>query len=148
MWSQSKSSNEVSMEAGASNEVSAFIGRGVEFKGTITYNGIVRIDGALDGEIQTQGELVIGEEAVVTAKVMAGVVVCKGKVTGDIVATEKVKLLSPAVVTASVKAPVISIEEGVTLNGNLEMEPSGHKPQRESNVHALGAGSASIKRVS
>lgn len=110
----------------------------------------MRIDGALDGEIQTEGELVIGEEAVVTAKVMAGVVVCKGKVTGDIVATEKVKLLSPAVVTASVKAPVISIEEGVTLNGSLEMESSGHKPQRESNVHALGSGSgsASIKRVS
>lgn len=59
--------------------------------------------------MRTQGDLDIGEEAVVMAKVMAGEVVCKGKVAGDIVATEKVKLLSPAVVTASVKASVISI---------------------------------------
>lgn len=147
MWGEGKNGDGVSLETVASNEVSAFIGRGVEFKGTITYNGTVRIDGALDGEIHTQGELVIGEDAVVTAKVMAGVVVCKGKITGDIVATEKVKLLAPAVVSASVKAPVISMEEGVTLNGSLEMEAANHKPQRESNVHPLGAAPSGIKRV-
>jgi cytoskeletal protein CcmA (bactofilin family) len=91
---------------------------------------------------------VIGEDAVVTAKIMAGVVICRGKVTGDIVATEKVKLLAPAMVTASVKAPVISIEEGVMLNGSLEMEQAGGKSQRDSHVHALPNATASVKRVS
>ncbi|MCE9536212.1 MAG: polymer-forming cytoskeletal protein, partial [Nitrospirae bacterium] len=31
----------------------AFVGKGVEFKGTISYSGTVRIDGFLDGEIHT-----------------------------------------------------------------------------------------------
>ena len=56
-------------------EVIAFVGKGVEFKGTITYNGTVRIDGFLDGEIHTEGILLVGEEAVITAKVSAGTVI-------------------------------------------------------------------------
>ncbi|MGH7256141.1 MAG: bactofilin family protein [Nitrospirales bacterium] len=102
-------------------EVIAFVGRGVEFKGTITYNGSVRIDGHLDGEIHTDGILLVGEEAKITAKINAGVVISQGTITGDIVATERVRLLSPAVFSGSVKAPVLSMEEGVLFNGSCEM---------------------------
>ena len=45
-------------------DISAFVGKGVEFKGTISYKGTVRIDGYLDGEIHTDGVLLVGEEAV------------------------------------------------------------------------------------
>src|SRR3989338_10199090 len=84
-------------------EVIAFIGRGVEFKGVITYNGTVRIDGRLDGEIHTEGVLVVGEDAVLTAQITAGTVICRGKITGDIVASGKVRLQAPAVLNGSVK---------------------------------------------
>ncbi len=102
-------------------EVIAFVGRGVEFKGVITYNGTVRIDGRLDGEIHTEGVLVVGEDAVLTAQITAGTVISRGKITGDIVASGKVRLESPAVLNGSVKAPLLSIEEGVLFNGSLEM---------------------------
>lgn len=36
-------------------EINAFVGKGVSFKGVISYNGTVRIDGTLDGEIHTEG---------------------------------------------------------------------------------------------
>src|SRR2546422_1829132 len=51
------------------DEVIAFVGHGVEFKGVITYDGTVRIDGRLEGEIHTEGVLVVGEAAVITAQV-------------------------------------------------------------------------------
>jgi cytoskeletal protein CcmA (bactofilin family) len=102
-------------------EVIAFIGRGVEFKGVITYNGTVRIDGRLDGEIHTEGVLVVGEDAVISAQVTAGTVISRGKITGDIVASGKVRLQAPAMLNGSVKAPLLSIEEGVLFNGSLEM---------------------------
>ncbi|GMV50373.1 polymer-forming cytoskeletal protein [Nitrospirales bacterium NOB] len=111
-------------------EINAFVGKGVSFKGVISYNGTVRIDGTLDGEIHTEGVLLVGEDAVLTAKITAGTVVCKGKITGDISAREKVKLRSPAVVNAGVKAPLISMEEGVVFNGSLEMsQPATREPQ-------------------
>ena len=116
-----------------SEEINAFVGKGVSFKGVISYTGTVRIDGNLDGEIHTEGTLLVGEEAVLTAKITAGTVVCKGKITGDISAREKVKLRAPAVVNAGVKAPLISMEEGVVFNGHLEMsQPSTRDTPRDS----------------
>ncbi len=108
-------------------DVIAFVGKGVEFKGTIIYSGTVRIDGQLEGEIETDGVLIVGEDASISAKVTAGTVVCQGRITGDVFAKEKVKLLSPAILNGSVTAPLLSIEEGVLFNGNLEMKRQGQE---------------------
>ncbi len=130
-------------QEGAANQaedVIAFVGKGVEFKGTITYNGTVRIDGHLDGEIHTDGTLLVGEEAVLTAKVSAGTVISKGKITGDIAAKEKVRLLSPAILNGSVKAPTLSMEEGVLFNGTSEMARAEVRElAREAAVRAANA---------
>ena len=124
--------------ADGAGDISAFVGKGVEFKGTITYSGTVKIDGYLDGEIHTDGVLLIGEEAVVQAKITAGTIVCKGKVTGDVVATECVKLRAPAVMNGSVKSPVLSMEDGVLFNGALEMAHGVRELPREASLHPVG----------
>jgi cytoskeletal protein CcmA (bactofilin family) len=112
---------ELSTEGTKDGEIIAFVGKGVTFRGAISYEGTVRIDGRVDGEIETTGTLIVGEDAVITAKVHAGTVVSKGKITGDVVAKERVKLMAPAMLNGSVKAPVFSIEEGVTFDGSCEM---------------------------
>jgi cytoskeletal protein CcmA (bactofilin family) len=112
---------ELSTEGTKDGEIIAFVGKGVTFRGAISYEGTVRIDGRVDGEIETAGTLIVGEDAVITAKVHAGTVVSKGKITGDVVAKERVKLMAPAMLNGSVKAPVFSIEEGVTFDGSCEM---------------------------
>jgi cytoskeletal protein CcmA (bactofilin family) len=130
-------------------DVIAFVGKGVEFKGIITYDGTVRIDGLMDGEIHTEGILLVGEDAVITAKVSAGTIISKGKITGDIMAREKVKLLSPAVVNGSVKAPMLSMEEGVLFNGSCEMARAEvHELSREPVMRSVGSPLSNIKRVS
>ena len=101
----------------------AFVGNDVEFKGVITYSGTIRIDGSLDGEIHTDGGLLVGPEAVIKAKISAGTVVCHGTVQGDIRAKDKIVLCAPAVVQGSLTTPVLSMEEGVVFNGTLEMKP-------------------------
>ncbi len=101
--------------------INAFVGKGVSFKGVISYHGTVRIDGTLDGEIHTEGTLLVGEEAVLNAKVTAGTIVCKGQITGDIVAREKITLRAPAVINAGVETPMMSMEDGVIFNGTIEM---------------------------
>lgn len=120
-------------------DISAFIGRGVEFKGTISYSGTVKIDGSLEGEIRTDGTLLIGEDAVIQAKVSAGRILCKGKITGDVVAKERMKLCAPAVITGSVKTPVLSMEDGVLFNGGLEMNQSVREVPQAATVDTLSA---------
>ena len=118
-----------------SDEIIAFIGKGTEFKGIITYEGTVRIDGRVEGEIITQGTLVVGESAVIHAEISAGTVVVGGRMTGNITASEKVQLLAPAVLTGAVKTPLLVIEEGVRFNGSCEMgEPTAYKEPRLAEV--------------
>ncbi|MCP9452749.1 MAG: polymer-forming cytoskeletal protein [Nitrospira sp.] len=120
--------------------VIAFVGKGVAFKGVITYSGTVRIDGAFDGEIHADGGLVVGPEAVITAKITAGSVVSEGTITGDVYASERVTLLSPAVMNGSLKTPLLSIEEGVRMNGTLEMaESAPRNVPRESKLYPVGS---------
>ena len=112
--------------------VVAFVGHGVEFKGVIKYQGSVRIDGKLDGEVHAEGTLYLGEQAVITAKITALSVISKGQVTGNITAREKIQLLAPAVMDGAVFTPSLLIEEGVQFNGTLEMNktpPSEQGPQ-------------------
>jgi cytoskeletal protein CcmA (bactofilin family) len=124
--------------AEGAGDIIAFVGKGVEFKGTISYSGTVRIDGYLDGEIHTDGVLLVGEEAVIQAKITAGTIVCKGKITGDVVAKERVKLRAPAVMNGSVKAPILSMEDGVLFNGALEMAHGVREISRDDSLHPVG----------
>jgi len=139
-----------SMRHDPGQDVSAFVGKGVVFKGIITYNGTVRIDGTLEGEIHTDGILLVGEEAVITAKVTAGTVVCKGKITGDIRVRDKMKLRAPATINGGVITPMLSMEEGVLFNGTLEMEQATPNSQRDTiPLHSVGSPSEPpIRKVS
>ena len=130
-----------------SQTVNAFVGKGVEFKGVISYDGTVRIDGQVEGEIHTEGTLLIGEDAVITATVTAGTIICKGKIMGDIQAKEKIKLRAPAVVNGSVTTPMLSMEEGVLFNGKCEMSLGSVPEHREKVLHVSGPQASGLKRT-
>jgi cytoskeletal protein CcmA (bactofilin family) len=110
---------------GGADEIIAFLGKGTRFKGVVTYDGTVRIDGHIEGEVISTGTLIVGDTAVIDAEVSVGTLICGGKITGNITATEKVQLLTPAVVSGSIKTPALMIEAGVRFNGQCEMKSEG-----------------------
>ncbi len=113
------------LEIDGDRDIKARVGKGAEFRGTLIYDGSIRIDGIMEGEVQTEGCLSVGEGAAVTAKITARTVICEGTIIGEITAKEKVRLRSPAVLKGSVTTPKLSVEEGVLFNGTVEMAPSG-----------------------
>lgn len=143
---------------GPDGQVMASIARGMEFKGCLRYSGTVRIDGKMEGEIITDGTVLVGRGAVIFAQVHARKVLCLGQITGDIVATEKIRLLSPAVINGSINTPVLAMEEGVLCSGTLEMRqaeqaqttsrvssaPARSLPSRESLALAHGNGQRTV----
>ena len=114
-----------------SNEIIAFLGKGTEFKGVITYNGTIRIDGHVEGEIITSGTLIVGESAVIHAEISGGTVIIGGTIVGNVSAMERVQLLPTAVLDGSIKTPVLVIEEGVRFNGHCEMKPSAREKEAD-----------------
>ncbi|HSL05343.1 MAG TPA: polymer-forming cytoskeletal protein [Nitrospiraceae bacterium] len=121
-----------------SGQMSAFVGKGVKFKGTISYSGTVSIDGYVEGEIHTDGALFIGDEAMIQAKITAGIIFCKGKITGNIVATEHIKLQAPAIIMGNMKTPILSMEDGVVFNGVLEMTHGVREIPQDASVLSIG----------
>src|SRR5512132_2936540 len=108
--------------AHSKEETLTFLARGFEFNGTLNFDGMVRIDGVVTGEIHTQGTLIIGEHAVVEGNVSAGTVVSGGKINGNVTAREKVKLISTAVLMGTIRTPLLDVEEGVRLKGTCEAQ--------------------------
>jgi len=108
-------------------EMTAHVGAGTEFRGVLRFDGTIRIDGKVDGEIHTEGVLLIGRTAVIRATVRARSIVSCGTVIGDMAATEKIALLEPAILKGSVTTPLLSMETGVRFMGSLEVPEPGEE---------------------
>lgn len=97
------------------------LAKGVVLKGEIHVEGTVRIDGRLDGEIQTKGHVIIGEDGLVEGTIMAGTVVSSGRIKAKVTANERIQLLKTATLIGEVLTPALIMEEGAKLQGTTDM---------------------------
>ena len=97
------------------------LAKGVQLRGEIRVEGTVRIDGRLDGDIYTKGEVIIGEDGLVQGTIAAGTVVCSGRIKATVTAVERVQLLKTAILIGEVRAPVLMMEEGAKIQGVTDM---------------------------
>ncbi|HVN85349.1 MAG TPA: polymer-forming cytoskeletal protein [Candidatus Binatia bacterium] len=97
------------------------LGKGSRVEGKLTFEGSVQVDGTVDGEIQAQETVIIGESAVVSAQVVANTIIIKGKVSGDVTARKRVELRAPAKLLGNIVTPSLVIQEGVVFEGHCTM---------------------------
>ena len=100
----------------------------VEIKGNIKFSGELAFDGKLDGEIHTDGALILGDGAVINGNISAQSVVVRGKVNGNISAKDKIDIKSKAELFGDLRATKLVIEEGVTYVGKTEVNPNKVSP--------------------
>jgi cytoskeletal protein CcmA (bactofilin family) len=98
-----------------------FLGKDVVFKGILTLEGNVRVDGQLEGELHSSGTLTVGEHAVIRGNIMAGTLITSGKIKGNVTASEKIKILKPGILIGDIRTPAISIEAGAHFHGLSDM---------------------------
>jgi cytoskeletal protein CcmA (bactofilin family) len=116
-------------------EITAFLGKGTEFKGVLSFEGTIRIDGKVDGEVISKDTLIASDGAFLQGEISVGTIIVSGKIVGNINASQKVHLLAPAYVQGNIKTPKLIIEEGVTFDGKSEM--AGEKKASEQKVVSL-----------
>src|SRR5271169_2417388 len=100
----------------------------VEIKGSIKFAGELTFDGKLEGEIQTDGTLHLGDSAVINGNINAQSVVVRGKVTGNIHAKEKIEIKAKTELFGDIRATKLTVEEGVTFVGKTEVNPNKVAP--------------------
>ena len=89
----------------------------VDIKGTVKFTNDLVVDGKIEGEIASSGNLTVGENARLKAEIKTGTVVVYGKVHGNITANDRVDLKSSAEVVGDIKAKTLSIESGAIFVG-------------------------------
>ncbi len=115
----------------------------VEIKGNLKFSGEMSFDGKLDGEIQTDGVLNLGDSAIINGHINAQTVVVRGKVNGNINAKEKIEIKTKAELFGDIKAAKLVVEEGVTFVGKTEVNPNKVTPTAAPSRSSDGATKAS-----
>ena len=100
----------------------------VEVKGNLKFAGELTFDGKLDGEIQSDGVLNLGDSAVINGNINVQSVVVRGKINGNITAKEKIDIKAKTELFGDVRAAKLVIEEGVTFVGKTEVNPNKASP--------------------
>ena len=101
----------------------------VEVKGNITFRDYLRLDGKFEGELRSQGTLVIGENGIVKAEIQVGNLIVEGKIYGNVVASEKIDLRATAQLLGDIKASRLIINEGVVFVGKCDVKLSASAEQ-------------------
>lgn len=98
--------------------INTIIGRGSAISGNLKINGFVRIDGDIDGNLETDGNIIIGEDARIRGNINAKSVIIGGIVLGDIFALEGVKLLTKSAVIGDILTHKVQIENEAVFHGH------------------------------
>ena len=113
-------------------EIQSLLGRGSEFEGNLRFEGVVRIDGAFKGRIESPGTLVIGPTGDVEADVVVGTCVLEGAFKGTLKASDLVEAHAPARLEGRVETSDIQVERGVVIDGEVVMASKAGAGESES----------------
>ena len=111
----------------ADSEFSTVLGPDVVFKGELSFEKPVRLQGKLEGSVRTPGKLHIDREAKVQADVRAGSIAVEGHVRGNLAATDRVELKSTSDYEGDLQASKLIVEEGAVFKGHVSVGPSAVK---------------------
>ncbi|MCP4913754.1 MAG: polymer-forming cytoskeletal protein [Oligoflexia bacterium] len=102
-------------------EISAIIEEGCKFEGNLSFNGVARIAGVVNGSIFSNDTVIVSEGAIVNADISANIIIISGTVKGNIKAASRVEIIKPARFEGVITTPSLIVEEGVIFHGTTKM---------------------------
>jgi len=92
-------------------------------QGSLTFKDPVnlRINGKFDGNLDTKGNLTIGQTAIVYGNIKGDNVIIGGRIKGTITAKERLTLLPTAIVEGDIFPVKLNIAEGAIMEGRCSM---------------------------
>jgi cytoskeletal protein CcmA (bactofilin family) len=102
-------------------EDTTIISSGMKVEGKVSSSGSIRLDGTVQGDIDCQGNVTIGEQGKVYGKVDGLSITIGGKVEGEIKAKEKLILESKANLKGDIFTKILVVESGARFDGKSNM---------------------------
>jgi cytoskeletal protein CcmA (bactofilin family) len=99
----------------------SILGPTLYFKGDLSADEDLLIQGRVEGSITHTQRLTIGAQGTVKANIRAQLIIVEGTVDGDLQAEKSIVVKDTARVCGNIQAPSVSINEGACFSGNIDM---------------------------
>lgn len=103
------------------SDITTVLEKDVEFKGHLTFKTSFMIKGKFEGEIESEGLLLIGKNAIIKAKIKINTLISYGQVTGNVIANRHIILCGGSSLKGDIESPNITIENNSLFNGFSKM---------------------------
>lgn len=97
-------------------------------KGIITGNDTIRVAGNFEGEVKSDGLLIITEEGKVEGTISCQDLIVEGEIQGDVEKARNVEIRESGKVTGNIKCDRIALAEGSFIEGEIHMTGSVKEP--------------------
>jgi len=121
------------------NTAQTVITQDVEITGNIRSASNIQFDGKLKGDLEAAGAASFGKTAAITGNVKAESVTIGGVVNGNIDAKDRIDMKGSAKITGDIRSKRLTVEDGVTFVGKLDVNPAGHSAAAPTAVPAAPA---------
>lgn len=108
----------------------SYLGPGCVFEGEIRGSGSLECHGKIQGSIELDGDVVIGERGAAKAQIAGRKVVVDGILEGNALGTDRVEVGATGQVFGDIRAQSVSFAEGAVFEGNVEMRSAKGKGDR------------------
>lgn len=107
------------------------IAAGTSIVGDIGSEGVVKVEGTVQGTVRAQTQILVAPGALIRGDVFAPEIVAGGEIHGSVHADERVEIQAGAMIDGDIQTQRLHIAEGGKVNGQISMEPSGERAAGE-----------------
>ncbi len=118
----------------SANDRASVLGPTLYFKGDLSADEDLLIQGRVEGSITHTQRLTVGPQGTVKANIKAQLIVVEGTVEGDLTADKSIFVKETAKVVGNIAAPTVSILEGACFSGNIDMGSKNTSVQKAPKV--------------
>lgn len=104
------------------------IAAGAMVSGTLRGEGVIEVEGTVEGEIELKGAVMVAPTGLVKGPVTADVIHIAGRIEGIVCAREHLLLQKTGSLEGDMTTPSLVVEDGGRLNGRSTMPPHPQQP--------------------
>lgn len=113
------------------------IAKDLTVSGTLRGDGVVQIEGRVEGEVSLKGYVIVSATGVIKGPIEADVIRIAGNVEGNIIAHDHLRLEKTGSVVGDVTTVSFVVEDGGRLNGRTTMvREASSAPRTEQDIQS------------
>ena len=105
----------------SSDVAETIIGSETKYKGTVTTSKTIRIDGLFEGEIQSEGDVIVGETGVFKGTIACKTLFNSGVINGNLTVEDKLECTSIGIVKGDITIKELVLAKGAIFDGTCSM---------------------------